>query len=57
MKALIDFVGVIGGAELRFAAGQDISAKDAAEMGLAGKPDIATVAKAAKEAIVEDPKP
>ena len=57
MKALIDFVGVIGGAELRFAAGQDISAKDAAEMGLAGKPDIATATKAAKEAIVEDPKP
>ena len=36
------FTGVIGGAEKRFAPGDKITAKEAAELGLAGKPDLAT---------------
>lgn len=36
------FTGIIGGAEKRFAPGDKIPAKDAAELGLASKPDLAT---------------
>jgi hypothetical protein len=48
--AKVTFKGVIGGAEMTFAEGATISAADAAEMGLAGKPDLAEPAKAKKGA-------
>ena len=57
MKALIAFAGVIDGREVRFAAGQDISAAHAKELGLADKPDLAATIKSAKGAPVETEKP
>ena len=42
-RCIYPFVGVIGGALVQFAVGDKISAKDAREMGLADKPDIAEV--------------
>ena len=35
------FVGIIGGAEKRYAQGDTIPAKEAAEAGLSAKPDLA----------------
>lgn len=51
MIAAQDFIGVIGGVEKPFAKGQPISAADAKELGLAGKPELveAAVAKPAKD--------
>lgn len=40
-RALVEFVGVIAGAEKPFAAGDEITDADAAELGLAAKPDLA----------------
>jgi hypothetical protein len=48
--AKVTFAGVIGGAEVVFPQGATISAADAAEMGLAGKPELAEPAKAKKGA-------
>ena len=39
---LCDFVGVTGGKEQRYAAGDIVTAAAAKEMGLADKPDLAT---------------
>jgi len=36
------FMGIVDGVETRFAPGDTIPAKAADEMGLAGKPDLAT---------------
>lgn len=49
-----DFTGIVGGKEVKFAPGQTIKAADAAELGLAGKPDIAEPAKASKKAVAPD---
>lgn len=43
--ALVDFIGIVNGAEVSFAKGAEIGAAAAREMNLAQKPDLAKAAK------------
>jgi len=40
MRAAVDFIGVIGGVEKDFRAGDTITAAEAKELGLADKPHL-----------------